>query len=454
MAPYNHRAAGFRNCESAFHLASKILGGRDIIEEFVTANIWPISYGWAPTEILFFNVNWAAQEVPFPRFSIQLPEDQSADDFMDEIEKKVNDMIGKSTMNEYKAFNNLVKHKKIINRVFSEVCVDQSFRSRRPGIRKKAPAVAVASCSSGPPKTSRRSSSKKRKGCDDGTSSATVCPEKTKSLESNKRKHKSEGVSDAELQAAIVLAGLSRKKTKKAVKKVAAVEVRCIPTAFDDLVDEPGTCFFFCLWPGLIFNVRRHCTPSSENDFVDVETFSDDISEVQKEIVTAAAAAATDAIEVAEARPSNEASFEFARELELTIHKGEDPVQDVPLIETREDLPEDQDPSPSVAAFNKSFGTSYRGELLSVGYEVAGIEDGASKILTLWKSPTLINETGEGASERTLHSLEQTVHDSGKEPCTSSKKTFVSMDKPSASSGKKVTIQNLSKNGSLLSLVL
>jgi hypothetical protein len=93
-APYNHRAVGFRNCESAFHLAGTILSGRDIIEEFVAANIWPISYGWAPTEIVTFNVNWAAQEVPFPRFGIQLPEDQSTDDFMNEIEKKVNAMIG------------------------------------------------------------------------------------------------------------------------------------------------------------------------------------------------------------------------------------------------------------------------------------------------------------------------------------------------------------------------
>jgi hypothetical protein len=138
----------------------------------------------------------------------------------------------------------------------------------------------------------------------------------------------------------------------------------------------------------------------------------------------------------------------------MTVHKGEDPAPDVPLIETREDLPEGEDPSPSVAAFNKSFGTSHRGELLSVGYEVASIRDGTSKILTLWKSPTLINETGEGVSEQTLHSLGQTTRDSGKEPCTSSKKTSVSLDKPSASSGKKVTIKDLSKKGSLLLLVL
>jgi hypothetical protein len=100
-APYNHRAVGFRNCESAFHLASTIVGGRDIIEEFVAVVVWSISYGWAPTEIVTFNVNWATQEVPFPRFGLQLKEGQSAKEFMVDIEKKVNATIGESTMNEY-----------------------------------------------------------------------------------------------------------------------------------------------------------------------------------------------------------------------------------------------------------------------------------------------------------------------------------------------------------------
>jgi hypothetical protein len=45
IASYNHRAAEIRNYESAFHLASTILGGRDIIEEFTAAKVWPISYG-------------------------------------------------------------------------------------------------------------------------------------------------------------------------------------------------------------------------------------------------------------------------------------------------------------------------------------------------------------------------------------------------------------------------
>jgi hypothetical protein len=107
---------------------------------------------------------------------------------MSEVEKKVNAMIGESTMNEYKAYKNLVKHKRRINRIFSEICGDKSFRPRCPGLPVKVPAVAMASCSAVPLKTSRRSSSKKGKGKTDETSSSAVQPAKTRSLESTKRK--------------------------------------------------------------------------------------------------------------------------------------------------------------------------------------------------------------------------------------------------------------------------
>jgi hypothetical protein len=161
VADFNHRAVGIRNCENAFHLASTILGGRDIIEEFVAAKVWPISCGWAPNEIVYFNVNWETQEVPFPKFNIKLREGQSADAFMVEVEKKVNLMIDEYTMNEYKAYKTLVKHKRRINRVFTEVCGDKSFNSRHPGHKLKVPAVVVASCSAAPINAPRRRSSKR-----------------------------------------------------------------------------------------------------------------------------------------------------------------------------------------------------------------------------------------------------------------------------------------------------
>jgi hypothetical protein len=307
-ADYNHRAVGIRSCENAFHLASTILGGRDIIEEFVAARILQISYGWAPTEIVNFNVNWAAQEVPFPKFGLQLRDGQSADDFMLEIERRMNLMIGEYTMNEYKAYKNLVKHKKRINRVFSEICGDKSFRSRCPGRKLKLPAIAVASCSTALPKAPRRRSSKSSLSIVDETTSSGVQPSKTKSLKSSKCKGKSfEQVSDAELQAASGLAQMSRKKAKKAIKKVVSSEVRLVPSAFDDdlFVESSQKVSFF--WPLLRFNFHEHCPLCSENEFVDIDSFSDAAPEVQKEVISTATAeppaATTDTIVSRPVRP-------------------------------------------------------------------------------------------------------------------------------------------------------
>jgi hypothetical protein len=145
---------------------------------------------------------------------------------MIEVERKVNAMIGEYTMNEYKAYKNLVKHKRRINRVFSEICGEKSFHSRRPGLTVKMPAVVVASCSAAPLKALRRSLNKSKVNIDETTTS-NVQPAKTKSLESTKRKRESsENVSDAELQAATSLAHMSRKKAKKVVKKIVVAEVQ------------------------------------------------------------------------------------------------------------------------------------------------------------------------------------------------------------------------------------
>jgi hypothetical protein len=46
-------------------------------------------------------------------------------------------MIGKSTLNEYKAYKSIVKHKKRVNRVFLELGADTALRSRLPGMDKK-----------------------------------------------------------------------------------------------------------------------------------------------------------------------------------------------------------------------------------------------------------------------------------------------------------------------------
>jgi hypothetical protein len=300
-----------------------------------------------------------------------------------EIERRVTLMIGEYTMNEYKAYKALVKHKRKVNHVFSEVCGDKSFPSWRPGRKLKIPAVAIASCSVAPPKAPRRRSSKSGPSTADETTSSGVVPSRTMSLESSKCKRRSsEQVSDAELQGASSLAQMSRKKAKKAIKKVVSSEVRRVPSTFDDdLFMEPSQkCSF--VWPLSRFNFREHYPSSSKNELMDIDSFSDAAPEVQKEIIPDAAAEPPTAVPLS-GHPHEEASPEFTKELELTIHRGENPVPDTPLVEVREALPEGRDPSPSVAAFNKSFGTLHHGELLSVGCEVARNKVGTPKILTL-----------------------------------------------------------------------
>jgi hypothetical protein len=70
---------------------------------------------------------------------------------------------------------------------------------------------------------------------------------------------------------------------------------------------------------------------------VDIESFSDVVGEATTEAEISTTEVETTVPQPV--HPQDEASPEFARELGLTIHKGEDPIQDVPLLETHADLP-------------------------------------------------------------------------------------------------------------------
>jgi hypothetical protein len=257
---------------------------------------------------------------------------------------------------------------------------------------------------------------------------------------------------------------MSRKKLKKAVKKVTSVGIRRVPSAFDDdaFVETDSLKGVF-LWP--LFNFRDNCPSSSENEFVDVDSFSDAAPEVQKETVPAtveksvvaadvtapakspaASEAPAAGVPAAEIPVADRASSEFAQDLELTVQQGDNPAEHVPLVEVREIVPEDQAPSPSLAAFNKSFGTSHRGKLLRVGFETTGIGSKTSKFLTLWKSSAIVDETREEASERP----EEAAQDSEKGPHSVSETTPLPRGKTSSSSTKQVTMQHFSKRGSFL----
>jgi len=57
----------------AFSSAAVLIGGRDLIEEFVCAKIWPLSAGWDPNPFVNVRVRALKEAVPFPRLALVKP---------------------------------------------------------------------------------------------------------------------------------------------------------------------------------------------------------------------------------------------------------------------------------------------------------------------------------------------------------------------------------------------
>jgi hypothetical protein len=214
---------------------------------------------------------------------------------------------------------------------------------------------------------------------------------------------------------------LGKKKSKKAVKKDVAAIVQRVPPALsdDEMTDEPRqTSFSSFLCCALRFRVHRAYTLGSENEFVDVETFSDIVPEAQETPVDSAVAAKAE-VGCSHAPVTNdEASLKFAKDLKRTVSKGGDLVENPSLIGNCEEIPKDQDPAPSVTAYNKSFGTSFRGELLSVSSEVVDVH-GVPKFSLLWKSPKFMGETGGETPKKKLRLTGKTISAAEKQTSSS-----------------------------------
>jgi hypothetical protein len=179
------------------------------------------------------------------------------------------------------------------------------------------------------------------------------------------------------------------------VKKVVTAVVQHVPPSFsdDEMIEEPRQIgLFSCLCCELRFGIRHAYILGSESEIVDVETFSDIFLEAQGAHEDSVVPAKAEAGSSQATASKDEASPKFTEDLESTVRKSGDLVENPSLIENHEEIPEDQDAAPSVTTYDESFGTSFRGELLSVSGEVVGADDGVPKFSLLWKSPKLMGE--------------------------------------------------------------
>jgi len=147
-------------CDKAFALACRHSGGRDLIEEMVAADYWPLGrrtdeFTIEMVQVLVFG---PSEGLPFPRFGAGLPEGETKESFLDRVEVSARRIVGKISEKEYLQRKSALGTMPRFNRVFEELGIEYEDYVIPPDVllgleRKKDSSKAVA-----------LAESKKRKG--------------------------------------------------------------------------------------------------------------------------------------------------------------------------------------------------------------------------------------------------------------------------------------------------
>ena len=146
-------------CDKAFALACRYSGGRDLVEEMVAADYWPLGRRTDEftIEMVQVPVFGPPEGLPFPRFGAGIPEDETKESFLDRVEVSARRIVGKISEKEYLQRRSALGTMPRFNRVFEELGIEYEDYVIPPdvllGLEKKDSSKAVA-----------LAESKKRKG--------------------------------------------------------------------------------------------------------------------------------------------------------------------------------------------------------------------------------------------------------------------------------------------------
>jgi len=78
-ADFRRTTPGYKECCSAFASAVRVVSGRDLIEEYLAAKVWPLTRGWLSGSFSKVRVAGLKDELPFSYFGLRKPVDTSND---------------------------------------------------------------------------------------------------------------------------------------------------------------------------------------------------------------------------------------------------------------------------------------------------------------------------------------------------------------------------------------
>ena len=87
-ADFRRTSASYKECYSAFASAASVVGGRDLIEEYLATKVWPLTRDWLPGAFSKVQFDGLKDKLPFPDFGLRKPEGVSDDMIVEEIEQE------------------------------------------------------------------------------------------------------------------------------------------------------------------------------------------------------------------------------------------------------------------------------------------------------------------------------------------------------------------------------
>jgi hypothetical protein len=87
----------------AFIWASKCIGGRDAVEEFVCCGVWPQAIGVNFEHVKVRETLVSKLKVPLPRFPLRRKDDEYDTEFLARVEQEARVIVGSYTRMEHEA---------------------------------------------------------------------------------------------------------------------------------------------------------------------------------------------------------------------------------------------------------------------------------------------------------------------------------------------------------------
>lgn len=173
-----------RACEKAFEFACRFSSGRDLVEEFLAAGVWPLGQNcWKKYKLKEMSLPLYGlgvdEPVPFPRFGLEKPRGKSDEEVVAEVETKAKEILGAMSDREYASRVVVAGTTPCLNQIFEELGV--WYEKRVPPLKVQAALAPNAKVSRVATESTMKAEALKRKNTPAGvraTKKAKVGSEK------------------------------------------------------------------------------------------------------------------------------------------------------------------------------------------------------------------------------------------------------------------------------------